>query len=183
MNMPKTKIIMNLLYQLFFEQNYRTHFFTCLANLIPNLPILSNLRTKFVKLAGAKIGKKCEISKGIDVGYGPASNIEMKNKCFLNTNVRFDCSAKIRLGNNVLVGSQVKFETANHLWKNGERKGIHGDIIIGDNVWIGTGAIICPDIKVGDNVTIGAGAVVTKNVPNNTLVGGVPARIIKKYVL
>ena len=52
---------------------------------------------------------------------------------------------------------------------------------IGDNVWIGGGAIINPGVSIGNNVVIASGAVVTKNIPNNVVIGGNPAKIIKIY--
>jgi len=52
-------------------------------------------------------------------------------------------------------------------------------IIIGNNVWIGGGAIVCPGVKIGDNVTIGAGSVVTKDMPSNVIAAGNPCRIVK----
>lgn len=52
-------------------------------------------------------------------------------------------------------------------------------IVIGDDVWIGGGAIICPGVTIGEGVTVGAGSVVTKNVPPYTIVGGNPAKILK----
>ncbi|KAK9667489.1 hypothetical protein K7432_017798, partial [Basidiobolus ranarum] len=51
---------------------------------------------------------------------------------------------------------------------------------IGNDVWVGGGAIICPGVTIGDGVTIAAGSVVTKDVPPHVLVGGVPAKIIKE---
>ena len=55
-----------------------------------------------------------------------------------------------------------------------------GDVVIGDDVWIGANAVILPGVTIGSHVVVAAGAVVTKDVPANTLVGGVPAKIIKK---
>lgn len=60
------------------------------------------------------------------------------------------------------------------------RKGRNGPIRIGNNVWIGARATILPNVKIGDNCIIAAGAVVTKDVEPNTIVGGVPAKLIKK---
>ena len=54
-----------------------------------------------------------------------------------------------------------------------------GEIIIGDNVHIGWNAIIMPNVKIGDNCVIGAGAVVTKDIPNNSIAVGIPARVIE----
>ena len=57
--------------------------------------------------------------------------------------------------------------------------GIKADVFIGDNCYISTGVTILGPVKIGNNVTIGAGAVVTKNIPDNCVVGGVPAKILK----
>jgi maltose O-acetyltransferase len=56
-------------------------------------------------------------------------------------------------------------------------------VTIGNNVWIGGGAIILPGVTIGDNVTIGAGSVVTKDIPSNTVAAGNPCRVLKKIVL
>lgn len=97
----------------------------------------------------------------------------------------------IRGGGQILIGkycqiaNNVIIVTTNHLldkdlyYGNIENK----DVIIGDNVWIGSGAKIMPGVKIGDNSVIGAGAVVAKDVETNALVGGVPARMIKKLNL
>ena len=53
-------------------------------------------------------------------------------------------------------------------------------VTIGDNCWIGAGAIICPNVKIGDNVVVGAGSVVVKDVESNTVVAGNPAKVIRK---
>ena len=57
--------------------------------------------------------------------------------------------------------------------------GLKGDIVIGDNCYISTGVTILGPVTIGNNVTIGAGAVVTKDIPDNAIVGGVPAKIIR----
>ena len=61
-----------------------------------------------------------------------------------------------------------------------KKPGIDGNIVIGDNCYVGTGVTILGPVEIGNNVTIGAGAVVTKNVPDNAVVGGIPARSLKK---
>jgi maltose O-acetyltransferase len=53
-------------------------------------------------------------------------------------------------------------------------------IVIGDNVWVGGGTIICPGVKIGDNVTIGAGSVVTKDIPDNAIAAGNPCKVIRE---
>ncbi len=94
----------------------------------------------------------------------------------------------ISIGNNVWMASGVSFVThdVTHFMLNGMQDGNRyqekiGCIDIGDNVFIGADAKILYDVKIGDNVIIAAGAVVTKDVPSNSVVGGVPARVIGSF--
>ena len=94
----------------------------------------------------------------------------------------------ISVGNNVNIAAGVQFinhdicaMTLNKMGKNHRFKDFVGCIEIGDNVMVGANCIILPNVKIGSNVIIGAGAVVTKNIPNNCVVGGVPAKIIGTF--
>lgn len=110
-------------------------------------------------------------------------NIHAGNGFYMN----FDCVildvAPVHIGENVMCGPKVQIYTATHPLNAAER--ILGPefakpIRIGNNVWIGGGAIICPGVTIGDNTTIAAGSVVTKDVPANVLAGGNPCRVIKE---
>lgn len=110
-------------------------------------------------------------------------NIHAGNGFYMN----FDCVildvAPVHIGQNVMCGPKVQILTATHPLTAAER--IAGPefakpIRIGDNVWIGAGAIICPGVTIGDNTTIGAGSVVTKDLPPNVLAGGNPCRVIRE---
>lgn len=86
----------------------------------------------------------------------------------------------INIGYNVLFAPGVKVISSNHNYSN-ERNSIKvNPININRNVWIGTNAIILPGVTICENSVIGAGSVVNKDVPPNTVVGGVPAKILKK---
>lgn len=88
----------------------------------------------------------------------------------------------VQIGDNVLFGPNVQIYTAAHPTDPEERlSGLEyaRPIIIGNNVWIGGGAIICPGIRIGDNTTIGAGSVVTRNIPSHVIAAGNPCKIIK----
>lgn len=92
-----------------------------------------------------------------------------------------DCNI-IRIGNNCLLAPHVCISAAAHpidptLRTSGAE--FTAPITIGENVWIGANATICPGVTLGNNVVVGAGAVVTKNFPDNVVIGGVPAKIIK----
>lgn len=92
-----------------------------------------------------------------------------------------DCNY-IRIGKNCLLAPHVCISAAAHpidptLRSSGAE--FTAPITIGDNAWIGANATICPGVTLGNNVVVGAGAVVTKSFPDNVVIGGVPAKIIK----
>ncbi|WP_207429772.1 sugar O-acetyltransferase [Pedobacter sp. SYSU D00535] len=124
---------------------------------------------------------------GIDIqppfycDYG--SNIYAGKNFFMNFNcVILDC-ARVTIGDNVQCGPYVQIYTAYHPLIAAERiKGpeLASPITIGDNVWIGGGAIICPGVTIGENSTIGAGSVVTRDIPANVFAAGNPCRVIRQ---
>ena len=100
----------------------------------------------------------------------------------------------IKLGNNVHIASKVDFITHDiaHVMLNGmdtaqKRKGEHrfkekiGCIEVGDNVFIGSNTTVLQDVRIGSNVVIGAGSLVNKDIPDNCVVGGVPARVLGTF--
>jgi len=95
-----------------------------------------------------------------------------------------DCNY-VKIGKNCLLAPHVCITAASHPIDPTLRAGgaeYTAPITIGDNVWIGANATICPGITLGNNVVVGAGAVVTKDFPDNVVIGGVPAKIIKYVV-
>ena len=103
-----------------------------------------------------------------------------------NLYINYDCTildcSMVYLGNNVLIAPKVQIYTAYHPTDPQVRlsgKELAAPVSIGNNVWLGGGAIVCPGVTIGDNVTIGAGSVVTKDIPNNVVAVGNPCRVIK----
>ena len=103
-----------------------------------------------------------------------------------NFHADYNCTmldlAEIRIGNNCLIGPDVGIYTAGHrLEPEGRTLDVYGmPITIGNDVWIGGHSTILPGVSIGDGAVVAAGAVVTKDVEPNTIVGGVPAKVIKK---
>jgi acetyltransferase-like isoleucine patch superfamily enzyme len=96
----------------------------------------------------------------------------------------FSIRGNLTIGDDVIVGPNVKIFTENHSFEVSEipfrlQDETRNDVKIGSNVWIGSGATILPGVLIGDNVVIAAGSIVNKNVENNSLVGGIPAKLLK----
>jgi len=108
-------------------------------------------------------------------------NITFGKNVFLNTGCSFQDRGGIHIGSSSLLGMNVTIATLNHGFSKETRNITYSaPVNIGENVWIGSSATILPGVTIGDNSIVAAGAVVTKDVPENTVVAGVPAQIIKK---
>lgn len=108
-------------------------------------------------------------------------NIHIGKNIFINSGCRFQDQGGITIGDGALIGHNVVLATLNHDTNPNKRADIiPAPIIIGENVWIGANATILPNVTIGNGAIVAAGAVVTKNVHQNTIVGGIPAKVIKK---
>ncbi len=136
-------------------------------------------RTILEKMLG-KLGTNADIQTPFFCDYG--CHISVGDNFFANFNCVFlDCNY-ITIGHNVFLAPNVQIYAAHHPVIAAERiKGpeLASPVIIGDNVWIGGGCIICPGISIGANSTIGAGSVVTRDIPANVVAAGNPCRVIR----
>jgi acetyltransferase-like isoleucine patch superfamily enzyme len=108
-------------------------------------------------------------------------NISIGRNVFINSGCRFQDHGGITIGDGALIGHNVVLATLNHDIDPRKRSDMHpAPIFVGNNVWIGANATILPGVTIGDGSIVAAGAVVTRNVPINVIVGGVPAKIIKR---
>lgn len=101
---------------------------------------------------------------------------------FCNSNVMIRCTNSINIGNNVAISHDVTIMDSDAHSIGYEGYQMTKPVIIGNNVWIGSRAIILKGVNIGDGAIVAAGSVVTKDVPPNSTVAGVPARIIKENV-
>ena len=109
-------------------------------------------------------------------------NVKFGKNCGFNFNCCILDDALIEFGDDVLVAPNVTITSSNHPLNPSLRKanlGINKRVKIGNNVWIGSNAVITPGVTIGDNSVIGAGAVVVKDIPPNSVAVGNPARVIK----
>lgn len=111
-------------------------------------------------------------------------NIKMKKGVWLNFNCTILDTNTITLGENVFFGPNVVITADTHPNDVEEGEEFRGQyslpVTIGDNAWIGAGAIILPGVTIGENSVIGAGSVVTKSIPANCVAVGSPCKIIKQ---
>ncbi|XJS11204.1 sugar O-acetyltransferase [Aerococcaceae bacterium WGS1372] len=108
-------------------------------------------------------------------------NTHIGKNVFINSGCRFQDQGGITIGDGALIGHNVVMATLDHDMDPTDRGTMHPKpIVLGKNVWVGSNATILSGVMIGDGAIIAAGAVVTKDVEANTIVGGVPAKFIKK---
>ena len=138
-------------------------------------------RARIIKSLIPSAGPEVWIEPPFFCDYG--TNILLSGKVFFNFNCVVLDVAPVRIGKNVMMGPAVQIYTATHPLNADERNaGLESGkaIAIGDDVWIGGGAVICPGITIGKRTVIGAGSVVTKDMPDNVFAAGNPCRVIRQ---
>lgn len=146
------------------------------------------------KLLGRIDGNPYNIQRPFHCTYG--KNIYIGKNFYSNFNCVILDQAKVTIGDNCMFGPNVTITTTQHpmiaeqrrarAYENSFAPGKLADlelikpVVIGDDVWIASGVIICPGVKIGNGAIIGAGSVVTNNIPANTLAYGVPCRVIRR---
>ena len=108
-------------------------------------------------------------------------NLKIGRNVFINSCCQFQDQGGITIGDGTLIGPKTVIATLNHHQNPNKRANlIPKPVKIGKNVWIGANATILPGVTIGDGAVIAAGALVSKDVEANTVVGGVPAKLIKR---
>ena len=153
-------------------------------NLLHRLNVTEYRMTKNARLILAELipnaGKNLYVEPPFFCDYG--YNIHCGENVYFNVNCVVLDSAKVTIGSNVLFAPGVQLYTASHPLDAESRRTheIAKPITIGDDCWIGGNAIICPGVTIGRGCVIGAGSVVTKDIPDNSMAVGNPAKVIKK---
>lgn len=136
------------------------------------------IREIMTELTGRKIDDTFRLFPPFYTDFG--KNIEFGKNVFVNSGCHFQDQGGIEIGNGCLIGHNVVFATINHdLYPENNRVNHYAPIKLGKSVWVGSNATILAGVKIGDWAVVAAGAVVTHDVPPLTIVGGVPARVIR----
>ena len=137
------------------------------------------VRALLSELFGYEVPRSLRVFPPFYTDYG--KNIAVGEGVFINACCHFQDHGGVTIGDGCQIGHNVVFATLNHGLAPADRKHTYpAPITLGRNVWVGSNSTILQGVTVGDNAVIAAGAVVTKDVPAGTVVGGVPAKFIKK---
>lgn len=133
---------------------------------------------------GINIGIKTSVVTPVFVPLD--SNVRIGKYCWINHDFRIEGNGNVSIGDNCDIAPYVTLATGGHrIDYNTPRRagsGFCGEIRVGDGCWICIRTTLLPNVNVGDKSVVAAGAIVNKDVENDTLVGGVPAKVIKKLV-
>lgn len=130
------------------------------------------------ELFGYEVPQSLRVFPPLYADFG--KNITVGENVFINACCHFQDHGGVTIGDGCQIGHNVVFATLNHGLSPEKRKTTNpAPIVLGNNVWIGSNATILQGVTIGDNAVVAAGAVVTKDVAANTVVGGVPAKIMK----
>lgn len=143
-------------------------------------PMDAEAQRSVLKRILGRTGERFHFNQPFRCDYG--CNVLIGEDFFANFNLTILDEALVTIGNNCFIGPNVSIYTACHPLDEALRNtGAEWaePVTIGNSVWIGGGATILPGVTVGSNCVIGAGSVVTRSVPDNTVVAGNPARVIK----
>ena len=137
------------------------------------------VRELFSKLTASEIDESCFIIPPFHTEFG--KNTKIGKNVFINSCCRFQDNGGIEIGDKTMIGPNVSIVTINHEINPETRiNAAPKPVKIGKNVWIGADCTILPGVTIGNNSVIGAGSVVTKDVPDNVIAAGNPAKLIKK---
>ena len=138
----------------------------------------AEIRSLLSQITGSAIDETVAVFTPLYINYG--KNTKIGNNVFINFDCVFLDLGGITIEDNVLIAPKVSLLSEGHPVAPHQRQSlIPGHIHIKKNAWIGAGATILPGVTIGENAVVAAGAVVSKDVPSNTVVAGVPAKIIK----
>ena len=139
-------------------------------------------KEQYMKEVFAECGNECYIELPLRANWG-GHHLHLGNYVYANFNLTLVDDADIYIGNRVMIGPNVTIATASHPIESGLRSRslqFNKEVHIGDNAWIGAGAIILPGVHIGKNTVIGAGSVVTKDIPDNVVAVGNPCRVLRE---
>jgi maltose O-acetyltransferase len=165
------------------QQLISTKTLSDLAAALPS-PALSRTRTALFRAAGVRIGERSHVQGSMRLtGIGnPCGLLSIGDDTMITGTLHVDLGAPVRIGNWVRIGHDVSLLTINHsigpAWFRAGAS-YFGEIVIENGCWLASRVTVLPGVTLGAGSIVAAGAVVSRSVPPNTLVAGVPARVVR----
>lgn len=146
-----------------------------------SLPSAQEKRDEIIHKLFGYVGENVFIQQPITLARG--TTVSIGSGTYINSNLTLVDDYKITIGKDCLIAPNVTISTTGHpVHPELRTKGMYSfPVTIGNNVWIGVGAIILPGVTIGDNTVIGAGSVVTKDIPANVIAFGTPCKVIREF--
>lgn len=148
----------------------------------PRFPIFNSMKSCFLRMVGAKVGKRVVYYSGVWISTG--KNLCIGNDVDVAKGVYITTKGGVTIGDRVLIGYRTQIISANHVIPDKPNRIIdaghdYKPVVIDDDVWIGANCVICPGVHIGEGAIVGAGSVVTHDIEAFSVFGGVPAKIIR----
>lgn len=155
---------------------------TMISRSLPRFALVQT-RTRLLRVAGFRIGARSAVLGALEVtGPSPLCDLSIGDDACLTGPVYIDLGAPVRIGHRVYLGHHVTLLTIEHkVGPSEQRCGdlVSGPIEIGDGAWLASRVTVLPGVSIGRGAVVAAGSVVTHDVEDDTLVAGVPARVIR----
>jgi len=141
--------------------------------------VIVRKNTEIINYANVKIGDGSILQDHVYIRAGANGKVILERGCMVNSFCRFFGHGGIQIGEYSQIGPGVTITTTDHDYlKNDMAESFH-KVTIGKKVWIGANVTVLSGVTIGDNTVVGAGSVVTKDIPENSLAVGVPAKVVK----
>jgi len=152
---------------------------------LPRYPFCNSVKGRFLRCMGAKIGKRVVFYPGVWITLPPGSTLEIGDDVDLALGVMITAAGGVRIGERTLIGFRTHIHSANHVIPDDGSpifySGVEKEMVtIGKDVWIAANCTVLPGVTIGEGAVVAAGSVVTKDVEAYTVVGGVPAKLLRR---
>ena len=153
-------------------------------------PVTALFNERYIWIgSGTRIGPQVSLSVGMAPGQVPVADpvVRIGDRCLIGRGSGVVGHLSVTIGDDVFTGHHVYVTDQNHGYEDlsvpiGLQTQPEEPVVIGDGSWLGHGSIVLPGVTIGRHVVVAAGSVVTTSVPDHSVVGGIPARVLRRYV-
>jgi len=153
--------------------------------LLPRYRVCNWIKASLLRFFGGKVGKRTVFYPGVLITTSPRCHLDIGDDVDLAYGVIITASGGVTIGDRTLIGYRSQILSANHTVPEGRDRIFDAGhdkkpVVIENDVWIGANCLILPGVTIGEGAVVAGGSVVSKSVEPFTIVGGVPAKMVKK---